>query len=333
MPDSHTRVSRNALLSSLPPETLDIVLSFLGPISLVQLHCATAASLETISRRISTVKCARHWLILSKRLPLPARNRSNETLDATKETSLRHRRKQIQANEAASRLTNWQPCSKHALLRILRDQVQHINDIASILHHCTASAHLSWFFELRALGLDDGRRQDSYMEIPMRRLLDSIQAAFLIGYSKFLNFDHDKDNVNNVWKEFIALHDGDVQYDLEFSDQLMFMCALYRLQQLPPQAVLARFHGILVRCSRFHLLLLSRVLQTGRSDSFRRKYQASHRETPSNDVLTAFGQNEPDVQDVVSSLTQAQRCSMMSCVQEMVDSFVAGNTVSVSRSC
>ena len=137
--------------------------------------------------------------------------------------------------------------------------------------------------------------------------------------------------MNNVWKEFIALDDGDVQYHLEFSDQLKFMCTLYRLQQLPPQAVLARFHSMLSKCSRFDLLLLSQVLTSGGNDIGRGKYLASRREVPATDVLTAFGQNEPDVRDVVSSLTEAQRCSMMSCVKGMVDRFVAGNTVSVSR--
>lgn len=317
-------------LQSLPPETLDIVLSSLGPISLVQLHCATAASLKTVSQRISAMKCACHWHNQSKRLPLAA---SNTRLDATRKA----RQDERQANEEVcwqiQQQADWPSCSKHTVLRILQNQVQHVNDIATLLHHCTASAIFSWWCELSALGFKIPERQESHVEVSMQRLLDNIKQAFLIGYDKFLDFHiSQKDSVNNVWEEFIALDDDNVQYHLEFTDQLAFMCTLYRLQQLPPQAVLARFHSILSRCSRFELLLLSQVLNMrGRNVISRNQYMASRREIPAAEVLTAFAQNEPTVREVMLSLTEAQRCSMMLCVKEMVDRFVAGNTMSVSR--
>ena len=93
---------------------------------------------------------------------------------------------------------------------LLHNQIQQINHIASLLHRCTASAILSWLFELKALGLEDLvaplSRQYSCMEISKQRVLDNIHKAFLIGYNKFLNFHNDhKDNLNNVWKEFMHL--------------------------------------------------------------------------------------------------------------------------------
>ena len=319
------------LLQSLPPETLDIVLSSLGLISLVQLHCATAASFKTVSRRISAMKCACHWLNQSKRLPLAARNRR---LDATRKA--RHRQDERQTNQEVcwqiQQQADWPSCSKHTILGILQNQIQHVNDIATLLHHCTASVIFSWGCELNALGFKIPERQKSHMEVSMQRLLDNIKQAFLIGYDKFLDFQiSQKDNVNNVWKEFIALDNDNVQYH-PFTDKLAFMCTLYRLQQLPPQAVLARFHRILSRCSRFELLLLSQILgMRGRNVMSRDQYMASRREVPAADVLTAFAQIEPNVRGVMLSLTEAQRRSMMLCVKEMVDRFVAGNTISVSR--
>lgn len=54
----------------------------------------------------------------------------------------------------------------------------------------------------------------------------------------------------------------------------------------------------------------------------RQRYAASRKEVPSDDVLVAFGQSEPYIQEVVSSLTDAQRAGMMLCVADMVDEFV-----------
>ncbi len=93
---------------------------------------------------------------------------------------------------------------------------------------------------------------------------------------------------------------------------------MYRLQQLNPEAVLARLHSIFSRCCRRDLLLASRVLCLDDTDSATQAdYEASKQEAPAADILTAFAQNEPGIRHVVSHLTAMQREEMTS--QAMVN--------------
>ena len=87
--------------------------------------------------------------------------------------------------------------------------------------------------------------------------------------------------------EFAAfVADGHVWgYSREWHNQLLFLCALHRLQQLPPDAVLARLHSILSRCCRFDLLLLT----TRFAREYRRADEAIEPEAHADDTLTAFG--------------------------------------------
>jgi len=95
---------------------------------------------------------------------------------------------------------------------------------------------------------------------------------------------------------------------------------LHRLQQLNPEAVLARLHSIFSRCCRFDLLLASSVLcLDGINSATQAEYQASQQEAPAIDIFTAFAQNEPYIRQVVSQLTAMQREEMTSCVQTMVN--------------
>ena len=215
----------------------------------------------------------------------------------------------------------WRPCSKHSLLGTLHGQIQHINDVAALMFDWTASSHFDWNFELSDLGLS---YQDFLMDVlrcSMGGLKAAIEQAFVLGWDGYVNFYRKKDDTSNKWQDFLAFINSpnvrDVQYSLEFHDQLAFMCVLYRLQQLPPQAVLARMHGILSRCCRWELLLLSQLLER------RARYQEGDGEEPESDVLSAFGQNCFAIKPVVSVLTYEQRCTMLSCVKAMVHSFVA----------
>lgn len=133
-----------------------------------------------------------------------------------------------------------------------------------------------------------------------------------------MDFSNKKQDPRNKVKEFSAFDYGDTQYCLEFNDQLLFLCTLHRLQQLNPEAVLARLHGIFSRCSRFDLVLASRVF--GDRNGTYDEYQASKQEVPAADILTAFAQHEPCIRQVVSQLTAVQREEMTSCVQTMVNS-------------
>ncbi len=91
----------------------------------------------------------------------------------------------------------------------------------------------------------------------MDSLNKKIHEALSLGYQGYLDFSNKKKDPRNKVKEFSAFNHGDAQYLLEFNDQLLFLCTLHRLQQLNPEAVLARLHSIFARCCCFDLLLVS----------------------------------------------------------------------------
>ena len=262
--------------------------------------------------------------------------------DQSTPKSVRKERAKQAAYQQAEQQQCWRPCSKHTLLQALCDQFQHINDVAALIHHSAATEnYIGWRCELAALGLNPAVGcysafslkwlMEHCIVISLERLLDNIKQAFLIGCNGFLDFFGRKGDLHNVWKEFIAF-DFPEGHDLQFHDQLAFVCSLYRLQQLPSQAVLARFHSLLSRSCRCDLLLLLQVLQLHtRNIPCREAYFASRQETPAADVLTAFGQAEPAIKDVMASLTPTQRRIMRLCVKDMVDSFVAPKTLWTRR--
>lgn len=108
---------------------------------------------------------------------------------------------------------------------------------------------------------------------------------------------------------------------LEYQFELEFLCVLCRLQQLPAQAVLARLHGMLSRCCRWDLLLLSQVLKCTRCDS--------NEEQPESDVLFALGQRVVPVADDISALTRKQRRIRISCINVLLP---ATNDLNISKS-
>ena len=158
----------------------------------------------------------------------------------------------------------------------------------------------------------------------MRHLEQNIRSAFVLGYEGFLDFYHHQEDSCNKIQEFNVFDCTAVTYHLEFNDALAFLCVLYRLQQLPAQAVLARFHGIISRLCRRDLLLLSSILQLHTTSERHREERAAHmQEAPATDVLDAFGQQEPHVRDLMNSLTPEERSSIMTCVASLVDSYVS----------
>ena len=75
--------------------------------------------------------------------------------DQSTPKSVRKERAKQAAYQQAEQQQCWRPCSKHTLLQALCDQFQHINDVAALIHHSTASEnYIGWRCELAALGLN-----------------------------------------------------------------------------------------------------------------------------------------------------------------------------------
>ncbi len=301
-------------LEDLPLEALDMVLCLLDPPALVHLHAATNAGMPTVAQRVITMRavhhCAHHWLHLSQRL--------SQHIKKTQRWCSRS------AHRSGDLLLRDNPHTKHELIEVLRSQISHINDAAAFLYHWVPCQYTSWSFQLH---YPDGIGPDIEFEHGERldRLNDKIHEALSLGYQGYLNFSSKQIDPKNKVKEFSAF-DGDVQYHLEYHDQLLFLCTLHRLQQLNPEAVLARLHGIFSRCCRYDLLLASRVLCLDGAESVTQaEYQASKQEAPAVDIFAAFAQNEPYLRQTVSQLTAMQREEMMFCVQTMVNNHLVND--------
>ncbi len=207
------------------------------------------------------------------------------------------------------------PCSKHHLIEVLRCQISHINDVAAFVYHWVPCSHSGWICQM-----DSPARAgyDTELWERMDHLNKKIHRALSLGHQGYLDFSKKKKDPRNKVKEFSAFDHQPEQYLLHFHDQLLFLCSLYRLQQLNPEAVLARLHSIFSRCCRRDLLLASRVLCLDDTDSATQAdYEASKQEAPAADILTAFAQNEPGIRHVVSHLTAMQGEEMTS--QAMVN--------------
>ncbi len=300
-------------LENLPADVLDKVLCLLDPSALIHLHAATGAGMPAIAQRVTTMRavhhCAHHWLHLTERVAMPRKKsqRSHRRRHA-------HRRGLVQQEVI--------PCTKHKLIEELRSQISHINDVAALVYHWIPCRYLAWRFHTcypRSTILGPGRHIESEHWERMDNLNKKIHEALSLGYEGYLDFFNKKQDPRNKVKEFSAFNLGDIQYILEFNEQLLFLCTLHRLQQLNPEAVLARLHSIFSKCSRFDLLLASHVFD-GTHSATQDELQASKLEVPADDILTAFAQNKPRFRQVVSQLTAVQREEMTSCVQTMVNS-------------
>jgi hypothetical protein len=288
-----------SFLEDLPGDALDKVLCLLDPPALVHLHAATGAGMPAVAQRINIMKavhhCAHHWLCLTERVALPHKK-------CQRSHRCRH------------------PYTKHKLIEELRSQISHINDLAALLYHWIPCHCLAWTYQVYH-PIGPGRDIAHEHEERMDSLNKKIYEALSLGFEGYLDFFNKKQDPRNKVKEFSAFNHGDTQWSLEFNDQLLFLCTLHRLQQLNPEAVLARLHSIFSKCSRFDLLLVSRVFDHFVFDiETQDVYQASKREAPAADILTAFAQNEPQIRQVVSQLTAVQREEMTSCVRTMVNS-------------
>ena len=196
----------------------------------------------------------------------------------------------------------WDPHTKHELLEVLRSQISHINDAAAFLYHWVPCQYLGWGYQLH---YPDDVGPDIEFERAERldRLNNKMHEALSLGYSGYLYFSNGRKDPKNKVKQF-----SDVHFHLEFRHQLLFLCTLHRLQQLNPEAVLARLHSIFSRCCRFDLMLASRVLCLDATNSATQaEYQATKQEAPAIDILAAFAQNEPYIRQTVSQLTAMQK--------------------------
>ena len=297
-------------LEDLPLEALDKVLCLLDPPMLVHLHAATGAGMPAVAQQIKTMRavhhCAHHWLHLSEREAT-----SSKKSQRSRRRCHAHRRGQVQRQVS--------PYTKHELVEVLRSQISHINDVAAFVYHWIPCQNLAWSHQM-CIPIGAGHDIEPEHWERMDSLNKKIHEALSLGYQGYLDFSNKKKDPRNKVKEFSAFNHGDAQYLLEFNDQLLFLCTLHRLQQLNPEAVLARLHSIFSRCCRFDLLLASRVLcLDGTNSATQAEYQASEQEVPAADILTAFAQNEPCIRQLVSQLTALQREEMTSCVQTMVN--------------
>lgn len=232
-------------------------------------------------------------------------------------------------DDLATKQLSWQFCSKHSLLRFLRKQIQHINDVAALMYYWTECNLGNWDSQLNALGLSapyyDSWAAGCGVRCRLSNLKAAIYEAFLLGWDGFVDFHHDKDDAANKWREFKVFSSDDVQQDLmKNKNELVFLCVLYQLQQLPADVVLARLHSMLSRCCRCDLLVLSEVLeQEVQSQIALNEYDAEWVEEPESEIVMAFAQIEPTVAYALYQLTPEQECSMVMCVKGMVDSYVS----------
>ncbi len=193
-------------------------------------------------------------------------------------------------------------------------EISHINDVAAFLYHWVPCQYLGWGYELHYrdnvgpdIELDRGERLD--------RLNNKIHEALSLGCQGNPNFCNGRKDPENKGKQC-----SDVNFHLEFCHELLSLCTLYRLQQLNPEAVLARLQSIFSRCCRFDLMLASRVLcLDAANNATQAEYQASKQEMPALNILAAFAQNEPRIRQTVSQLAAVQKEQVVSCAQTLVN--------------
>ena len=86
----------------------------------------------------------------------------------------------------------------------------------------------------------------------MRHLQQGVVSTLSVGFVGLFSFYRDRDHPHNkvACPDFAAfVADSHMWgYCRQWHNQLLFLCALHRLQQLPSDAVLAQLHSILSRC-------------------------------------------------------------------------------------
>lgn len=191
-----------------------------------------------------------------------------------------------------------QQMSKHSLLQKLLQQICHINDVAALIDEWVPAHNLLWAHEMAQLGIKMGfpreflSRASCRIWLPqpirrMRQLQHKVVSALSIGFVGFLDFAGDKTNPDNkaAHHEFASFGTRRVAAGRCQHNQLLFLCSLHRLQQLPPEAVLARLHGIFSRCCRVDLLLLVTLLASTRPTVHGALWPGAR----ADDILTALG--------------------------------------------
>lgn len=91
----------------------------------------------------------------------------------------------------------------------------------------------------------------------MRQLQHKVIAALSIGFVGFMDFRRDRNHPYNKGSHLEFAGFRELHYYREWHNQLLFLCALHRLQQLAPEAVLARLH--------FFEMLQARLVAAGYS--------------------------------------------------------------------
>ena len=307
-------------LKMLPADVMSLLLTYAEPVDLVRLRVACGNGMPVVQKRLLAVKFAKrsfsHWLSLSRRMVFPAIPQDNHVPLETWQVREEKRRKRWHDH-----INLLSPCDKHTLLEFISDQIQHVNDVAALLYYWHTCYRLNWWCQLRELGsisrssVVASRDLDDRLE----HLNSMIYTSFQLHHDGFLDFDNRLADPKNVQADFMDFNKGDLSYHLEYADVLIFLCSLYRLKLYSAPAVLQRLFSLLSRCCRFDLLVLTRVLQLdGRNPKILQKYM-SNTLSFSEDILDAFGESEPYVQQMLHSLTSVQKKKMIAVVKKLCD--------------
>lgn len=306
-----------SILETLPSDVMSLLLTYVEPTDLVKLQTACGNTMlvdkEPVGCQVRQ-ESSSHWLSLSRRMVFPAIPRDDHVSLETWQIREEKRRKRLYDH-----INLLSPCDKHTLLEVISDQIQHVNDVAALLYYWHTCYLLNWWCQLRELGsisrnsLVGSRDLDNRME----HLNSMIHVSFQLHHDGFLDFDSRLADPQNVHADFLDFNKDDLPYHLEYADVLVFLCSLYRLKQYSAPAVLKRLSSLLSRCCRFDLLVLTRVLQLdGRKLKILQKYR-SNILSCSKDILDAFGESEPYVQEMLQSLTSVQQKNIIASVKKL----------------
>ena len=311
-------------LADLPGNAVSIILQQLELEDLVQLDAATMAQVPIIQERLLQKRYAGRWLQLTRRMPGVGRPPPKEELSAKSDHSESELsacgsdyqtesgesseqgddadhdsyidpKKQLTLEEKEQLWGQLQLMSKHSLLQTLLQQICHINDVAALIDDWVQAHVMSWSCEREELGFSFEEAYYASTGSPcggpelihrMRQLQHKVVAALSIGFEGFLDRFRDLSHPHNkaCRPEFADLTSHFLFHYREWHNQLLFLCSLHRLQQLPAKAVLTRLHSIFSRCCRYDLLLLSTRFARRR----RHAGEAIWPEAYAEDIVIAF---------------------------------------------
>lgn len=129
--------------------------------------------------------------------------------------------------------------SKHSLWQTLLQQICNINDVAALADNWAAADVQSWL--LKWISWVSGGVDHVSRELEPNHPCDSCVTRWFQHFSLamgFLDFNGDLRNPQNMasYPDFAA-HTA-LEFSRMFHPDLLFFCALHRLQQLPHKAVL-----------------------------------------------------------------------------------------------